>query len=269
MCEVCAQFGNNPHALLYALRKAAGTRAISEDVLEAEWIEVTRIKVVGERSLARTVSSVFASQEEETLARLASVSNSLFFDIHAWAEDMARRMGPQVLEIILNGWTALLARIGGSLETQPFNPGNPYVRTALKELLGKTRGITETTVDALTRSITEGVVGGEDLDALAKRVTKVFSQAKGYRARMIAHTAATPAFETGQLTSMRQAGIGSRAWLSARLKTSREAHVAADGQERKLDEPFDIGGEALLYPGDPNGSAKNVIWCYCSQLPMP
>jgi hypothetical protein len=28
--------------------------------------------------------------------------------------------------------------------------------------------------------------------------------------------------------------------------------------------PFDIGGEALMYPGDPAGSAGQVINCRCA-----
>jgi len=31
-----------------------------------------------------------------------------------------------------------------------------------------------------------------------------------------------------------------------------------------MDEPFIIGGESLDYPGDPSGSAANVINCRCS-----
>lgn len=41
----------------------------------------------------------------------------------------------------------------------------------------------------------------------------------------------------------------------------RLSHMAADGQIRDVDEPFDVGGEKLMYPRDPAGSAANTIRC--------
>jgi hypothetical protein len=31
-----------------------------------------------------------------------------------------------------------------------------------------------------------------------------------------------------------------------------------------LDKPFNVSGQNLMFPGDPNGSAGNVINCRCS-----
>jgi hypothetical protein len=31
-----------------------------------------------------------------------------------------------------------------------------------------------------------------------------------------------------------------------------------------IDEPFIVSGEELMYPGDPSGSAGNVINCRCA-----
>ena len=38
-------------------------------------------------------------------------------------------------------------------------------------------------------------------------------------------------------------------------------HMAADGQIRDVDQPFNVGGEELMYPKDPAGSAANTINC--------
>ncbi len=35
-----------------------------------------------------------------------------------------------------------------------------------------------------------------------------------------------------------------------------------------MGQPFIVGGEQLQYPGDPAGSAWNVISCRCTQLPI-
>lgn len=49
--------------------------------------------------------------------------------------------------------------------------------------------------------------------------------------------------------------------------TPRPAHLLADGQVRRVEEPFDVGGEDLMYPRDPAGSAENTINCHCLSLP--
>ncbi len=48
----------------------------------------------------------------------------------------------------------------------------------------------------------------------------------------------------------------------------REAHVLADGQIVPLEDFFFVDGESLFEPGDPRGSAGNIINCRCSSIPF-
>lgn len=68
--------------------------------------------------------------------------------------------------------------------------------------------------------------------------------------------------------AVRRAGwvLGKR-WLSTIDTRARLSHIAAMGQERAVDEPFEVGGEELLYPRDPAGSAANTINCRCVSSP--
>jgi uncharacterized protein with gpF-like domain len=59
-----------------------------------------------------------------------------------------------------------------------------------------------------------------------------------------------------------------RRWMAALDDRTRDAHGSADGQIVKVDKPFNVGGEELMYPGDPAGSAENVINCRCTQEPV-
>lgn len=45
------------------------------------------------------------------------------------------------------------------------------------------------------------------------------------------------------------------------------SHLEADGQIREINEPFDVGGEKLMYPGDQNASPENRINCNCHEEP--
>jgi len=62
-------------------------------------------------------------------------------------------------------------------------------------------------------------------------------------------------------------GLGKEWKHGATSRVPRLSHVAADGQKRKVDEDFDIGGEKLSFPRDPKGSAKNTINCGCYTIP--
>jgi uncharacterized protein with gpF-like domain len=54
-----------------------------------------------------------------------------------------------------------------------------------------------------------------------------------------------------------------KTWVAILDKSTREAHMIADGQEIKTNDKFIVDGESLNYPRDPNGSSANVIRCRC------
>lgn len=58
-------------------------------------------------------------------------------------------------------------------------------------------------------------------------------------------------------------------WITAGDDKVRAPHVAADNQRRKVNEPFEVGGEFLRFPGDRSlgASAGNTINCRCIAVP--
>lgn len=52
-------------------------------------------------------------------------------------------------------------------------------------------------------------------------------------------------------------------WDSTLDSRTRDSHMRVDGEQKELDEKFSNG---LLYPGDPNGPAAEVINCRCALL---
>lgn len=90
-------------------------------------------------------------------------------------------------------------------------------------------------------------------------------------ARRIARTEAHTALERGSFEAARSFGVRIlKEWVSRELITTRPAHARAHGQIQELEDPFSVGGEALMFPGDPTASARNVVNCLCTvryQLP--
>jgi hypothetical protein len=54
-----------------------------------------------------------------------------------------------------------------------------------------------------------------------------------------------------------------KTWNAILDSKVREAHFEADGQTVGVKDFYIVGGESLMYPRDPNGSAGNTIRCRC------
>ncbi len=57
-------------------------------------------------------------------------------------------------------------------------------------------------------------------------------------------------------------------WRRSGKRHSRVTHDLADGQIRKVAEPFDVGGKAIMHPRDPKAPVGETINCGCESLPM-
>lgn len=122
-----------------------------------------------------------------------------------------------------------------------------------------------------TQALAEGVGAGESLPELKARMIAVFNDAGAQlgpvRAQRIAQTESTRAWNAGALASA-QAMTGPdrplvKQWLTRNDERVRQAHRDANGQVQFLDEPFDVGGTPMMYPGDPSAPADLTIQCRC------
>jgi hypothetical protein len=58
-----------------------------------------------------------------------------------------------------------------------------------------------------------------------------------------------------------------KVWISALDERTRQGkfnHLEMNQKRVPLDKPFNVSGEKLMFPGDPKGSAGNVVNCRCS-----
>jgi hypothetical protein len=79
---------------------------------------------------------------------------------------------------------------------------------------------------------------------------------------------ATQARMRANKDAMRRAGWGlGKRWLATVDRRVRLSHLMAMGQEREVEQPFNVGGEELMYPRDPGGSASMTINCRCVSSP--
>ena len=116
-------------------------------------------------------------------------------------------------------------------------------------------------------AITQGILQGESIPDIVRRTNDVFGSNLAAAVRA-ARTACTEAENAGRVNSYARAerlGIElEQEWMATLDERTRESHRAADGQRRKVGEPFDVGGSKLRYPGDPTGAQDQVWNCRCT-----
>ena len=122
---------------------------------------------------------------------------------------------------------------------------------------------------AISRQINMGIVTGEGLEDIAKRLRKV-AEMSANQARTHARTAMTGAQNAGRIEGYHRAeemGIKlEKEWLATLDKRTRHAHAALDGQHVPVNEPFQSELGKIMYPGDPNARPANVYNCRCTLI---
>lgn len=125
---------------------------------------------------------------------------------------------------------------------------------------------------------------GWSIPTMQKHLTEVFEQymageltpedfawfearMPAYRRELIARTETIRASNAGSNALYRDWGVQMKEWLATNDERTRPDHAAANGQRVAVDARFDVGGEMLAHPGDPNGSPENTINCRCTVIP--
>lgn len=106
---------------------------------------------------------------------------------------------------------------------------------------------------------------GDSIPRAARHMRKAgYQHSQSYAVR-IARTELIGAVNGSSLAMVKGGtDIEYKLWMSTGDNRTRPTHRDAEGQVRKLDEPFTIGGHYLMYPGDPGGPGDEVIQCRCT-----
>lgn len=131
--------------------------------------------------------------------------------------------------------------------------------------------ISDTTRTMLKLELQRGMREGLSNNDIAKAIRakdQTINRVRAIRiARTETHTAANEAVNESVISTGYK---HERLWVTARDERVRGLdpldqfdHWDVNGQRRDMQTPFDVSGEKLDYPGDPAGSAGNIINCRC------
>lgn len=128
--------------------------------------------------------------------------------------------------------------------------------------------ISETTKNKIRLIIQDGIEKGLSAKLIEAEIEKLYlTQIIPNRSEVIARTEVHHSSEAGSYLAAKGAELPmTKEWVTTRDGRERSEHASVDGQKRDLDEPFEVAGEELLYPGDSSlgASAGNTIQCRCT-----
>lgn len=174
--------------------------------------------------------------------------------------------------------------LGLILEAKSF--AEFFMRVAREYISGemirrRITAIAETTRDQIIRQIDAGQAEGLGVASIAKRIADNLPAISKRRAALIARTETHGAANHGANEAAKATGLRLRKmWISVEDHRTRDFgegdgvadeynHRAMNGVTVDMDQPFKVpnrrgGFEMLMQPGDPTGSAGNVINCRCA-----
>lgn len=124
----------------------------------------------------------------------------------------------------------------------------------------------------LNNALTQGIIQGESLDQIAKRVASGLAMQNYNASLTFARTAMTGAQNSGRDTSLINAkakGINVvKQWMSTLDGRTRDSHRHMDGETIKVKDKWHpaVFSNGCRFPGDPDGPPQEVYNCRCTMV---
>lgn len=124
--------------------------------------------------------------------------------------------------------------------------------------------IQKTTEKFVNKVLDEAIEKGWSVDETVKHLED--TELSQERARKIVRTEAVRSMNYSQMVAADESDFEmQKQWIATddqRVRPTHSNHGGVDGELRDLDQPYSNG---LQFPGDPTGSAREVIQCRCTQ----
>jgi SPP1 gp7 family putative phage head morphogenesis protein len=240
---------------LIAKRRAtvAGFKSAFTRVLMGARAET--LKAIAERHLDPSLKSAAPVRK--------NVAADFEFSLSGFAAAVRDALAKQQKNALQTAGTQLLAELD---KDDPWSMPPAEVTQYLAARENRLRDVPQNVFDRIKASLSAGLDAGDTTAELTSRVKAEFNTIADGEARRIAMTETAAAYGAGRDSAMKSAGVQFKQWLTSGNDNVRPYHAEANGQTVQIDEPFIVGGEELMHPGDDTGSAGNVINCHCISI---
>ena len=254
-------------------RERAFQRKVAELVRRAGRLEDAEVK---------KIVRLLAAARKEVAAAVASTEWQVYYlpqlkgAIERALQEFGMKYGVDLRDIQRGFWEYGIDRVDLPLRTAGITAAIPEIDTAALSILqgystDLVEGLTKDAIKRINTEITLGIMGQKQPYEVMKAVgrnlkDKSIFRSIAHRAEVITRTEAGRVLEAASQARKEAAarvvpGLQKQWFYGHSPKMPRLDHMAVDGQVRDVDEPFDVGGEKLMYPKDPAGSARQTINC--------
>lgn len=257
----------------------------------------------GEKALTDTLLDFQAQQAETVVRKLQEFSGvestatlrervtpramaEMLFKPDDWVGNLKDAVRTPLLRAMVSGAVQEIASFGpgATKDSFPADLGFGFdidlpadVRKGIASALDDTfeedywTGIEQTVLDDLEKTFADAFDDGTEFREITKQVEDILHGEGGRnRAANIARTEMTGAMGAGQhearLWLEEEDVVNGKEWIDTGDTNTRDTHLAAGGQTRKVKEEFDVGGYPAMYPGDRKLPAKERCRCRCSAV---
>lgn len=261
--------------ILYKLEKALQKQYSQEFAKLKKAIRIS----IGDMSIDKSLTPIERYNQSQKYNRLEKIEETIATELNKINREAIKQVNSKMLEVYKTNYSSTIDTLSVLLAISIPNryakaPTNKEAKAEVQQeespfdilALDNIKDTAELR-RAITRQFVTSIMKGEDTNQLIQRIQQV-TQAKLSDIVRIARTQTTrienkarlDAFSSGDKMGYEMV----KTWVAIGDNRTRPAHAEADGQTVPLDQPFIVGGEKLMYPGDINGSASNVINCRCT-----
>ena len=184
----------------------------------------------------------------ETVYDQSMWDNQLTEDIEPIIEDAVERHGQKVADDL----------------GEDFDPESALVKGLIATQMARMLKINDNTRHKIEETLSAGALKESDIETMAKDLDSVFDDMIESRPETIGLTESVAAINAGRHAGAITARGAQKVWLALDDDRVRPAHVEADLQQVPVGDYFIVAGSKMLYPGDPNGPADQIVNCRCA-----
>jgi len=141
-----------------------------------------------------------------------------------------------------------------------------FVENKITSKANKVIGVTDTTYAQIHDLMAQGVKDESTHYEIGQQIESKLDELWEAGGETIARTEVNSAINVAMLEEARaMAPDLNKVWACAFLN-SRQDHMDADGQSVPQSEPFIVGGEELMEPGDDSASDDQIVNCACTMF---
>lgn len=253
--------GNGPQVVGERLIRLAQRSIVASMQREAE-NELTELIL---RQIQELRDVIFDRLERRSLE---DVSVQEFWGLVVWITGLSEVLARFVEELLIKTLelTAQAFRLAADLlELIASEMPREQAEGAAHNLTRLSRYGYENAQEEISKLIAQAVSENWTREKLKQELTDLFERLEKERSRVWASSLATAALNAGQYAAFVLAGVDKVRWVAVMDDRTRNAHRLAHGQVRRIGEPFFVGGEYLMFPGDTSlgASAANIANCRC------